>query len=1147
MRKSAVKRVTKTLLALVTLFISVPGFSQQDTVFWFAAPEISTSVGDNPIYLRFLTYNNASTVTVSQPANGGFSSITLNIPANDVDSINLTPFLSSIESPGADVVSNNGLKITSSSEITTFYELNATTNKEMFSLKGNKGLGTNFYTPFQKHWDNAVTTPGSFTSIDIVAAENGTTVLITPRTDIVGHPANVSYSITLNEGETYSARDINVSASSNLAGSIVSSDKPISITCFSGALSHSGCSSSMGDQITSADYAGTDFIIHKGNNDSERIYILGTQNGTNLSIDNSNTTSSLINWSETYEYVLSDTINYIHTSKPVYLWHATGSGCNLSGSQVPNLYCAGKYSNSFTRSSSDSLGLILYTRTGFEGMFEINGNSSLINSSSFELVPGTAGEYKVGMIYLSTTDIPLNSYNKVTNSGDIFGMGIINGANGNGSKYTYLSEFNSYPLVDAGNNAVTCANSNLNLSGIIGGGSVTGYWSGTGFGSFLLSSDSLINEYIPSPLDTLVSPIELILTSTGPCPVNKDTIIVTVEPSPIVNASADQTVCADNAIALLDGNISGGATTGEWSSLGTGTFTPNTSTLNTSYIPSPTDTLNGAVTLVLTATGFGSCNVETDTMVITITGAPTVEAGVDTIWVCSNNANVALSGSVSGPTTSGKWTTTGNGLFSPDNLLLITNYQPSPSDIISGEITLYLESTNNGTCSGAMDSVKVIFTESPVADAGINIIACVNENSVELQGAISGPTTTGIWSGGSGNYTSSETDLSASYSPTAAEILSGNLVLTLTSTNNNTCNSESDFLQIDFVAAPFSNFSATDVCLNEATDFNDASLPGYGTITNWEWDFDDTFTSSLQNYSHTYNSYGIFDVQLIVTTNVGCSDTVLIPVTVHELPVAGFTFEVSCTGSDVEISFIDASTTDLDSINTYVYDFGGQGSGSSNANPTQNFIGSDDFEITQIVTTYNGCIDSVVSIITIPERPQAGFYYNTTNGLNIGAEFDFIDTSFNAIDYFWDFGEGSTSNLQDPSNTYWVNGAYIVTQHVTGAFGCTDSTSILIKINTVTTEISTLIPNAISPNGDGKNDVWKLNFINLLYPDAAVQIFNRWGQQIFTSIGYQTPWDGTFDMELVPDGTYYYVINLNQESNPEPFTGTILVLKSVNK
>ena len=72
MTQSAIKIATKTFLVLVTLFNSVSAFSQQDTVFWFAAPEISTSVGDNPIYLRFLTYDNASTVTVSQPANGGF-------------------------------------------------------------------------------------------------------------------------------------------------------------------------------------------------------------------------------------------------------------------------------------------------------------------------------------------------------------------------------------------------------------------------------------------------------------------------------------------------------------------------------------------------------------------------------------------------------------------------------------------------------------------------------------------------------------------------------------------------------------------------------------------------------------------------------------------------------------------------------------------------------------------------------------------------------------------------------------------------------------------------------------------------------------------------------------------------------------------
>lgn len=1146
MNLTTAKIITILNLVIIAVFSSITGTTQQDTLFWFAAPEVSTSVGDNPIYLRFLTYNNASTITVSQPANIGFTSIVLNIPANDVDSIDLSPFLASIESPAADIVSNNGLKIASTSEITAFYELNTPSNKEMFSLKGNKGLGTNFYTPFQKYWNNSLTAPISFSSIDIIGSENGTTVLITPRTNVVGHPVNVSYSVNLNEGETYSVRDIDASALTSLAGSIVSSDKPISITCFSGALAHSGCTSSMGDQITSTDYAGTDFIIHKGNNDSERVYVLGIQNGTSISIDNNTTTNTLINWSETYEYILSDTLNYIHTSKPVYIWHATGSGCNLSGAQVPNLICAGRHSNSFTRSSNDSLGLLLYTTTGSEGMFEINGNPSLINASSFSVVPGTNGDFQVAMVYFNTTDVPLNSYNKVSNSGDVFGLAVLSGENGNGSKFAYLSEYKSYPFVDAGVDAVTCANSNLSLTGVVGGTSFTGYWSGNGFGSFLYNSDSLINEYIPSALDTLVSPLELILTSTGPCPVQEDTITLIVEPAPNVSASADQIVCSNNAITLLDGNVSGGASNGTWSSLGTGTFTPNTSTLNASYIPSPADKINGVATLILTATGIGDCNVETDTMVISITGAPIAEAGQDSIWVCSNNSNVILAGNISGPTTSGKWTTAGTGLFTPNNLALNTTYQPSTSDINSGEITLYLTSTINGTCSSDIDSIKVFFTPSPSVDAGINLIACVNEAMVELSGAINGPTSTGIWTGGLGNFLTSGTDLNALYSPTAAELSSGNMILTLTSTNNSTCNSESDFVQIDFVAAPTAIFSFTEVCLNNATSFNDFSLPGYGIITNWAWNFDNDSTSTSQNNILTYNTYGTFNVELITTTNVGCSDTAINAVNVFELPVAGFTYTGTCTNSHLVIDFTDISTSELDSIEGYLYDFDGQGQ-SNNQNPSQGFDGSGEFNITQIISTYSGCIDSAMTTIAIPEKAEAGFYYNTSNGLNVGAEFDFIDTSNNAVDYYWEFGEGSTSVLQDPSNTYWGNGEYIVIQYVTGVLGCTDSASVLINLSTVTSEISTLIPNAISPNGDGKNDVWKLDFINLLYPNATIDIFNRWGQNLFSSIGYQTPWNGRYNGELVPDGTYYYAINLNNETEPTTFTGAILVLKGVNK
>src|SRR3989338_1135774 len=223
-----------------------------------------------------MTYADPSDVVVSLPANGAFLPINLSIPANSIDSINLTPFLAQIESPGGNAVYNNGIKVTASERISAFYELKSPSHKELFSLKGNKSMGTNFYTPFQKFWNNTVTTPASFSSIDIVATQNNTTVLITPRTAVIGHAQDVTFTVILNEGETYSARDMNVSAASSLAGSIVSANKPIAVTLFSGSLGNLGCTSAMGDQITPENYTGRNFIVQTNTSNNDRLYILGT-------------------------------------------------------------------------------------------------------------------------------------------------------------------------------------------------------------------------------------------------------------------------------------------------------------------------------------------------------------------------------------------------------------------------------------------------------------------------------------------------------------------------------------------------------------------------------------------------------------------------------------------------------------------------------------------------------------------------------------------------------------------------------------------------------------------------------------------------------------------------------------------------------
>jgi gliding motility-associated-like protein len=1138
--------IKKIVVFLFCLFATVTGYTQIDTAFWFAAPDVSSAAnqGDFPVFLRFVTYSNPTVVTVSQPANGSFTPIVLSIPANSVDSINMTFYLASIENSPANVANNKGLKISATQPIGAMYELRATNNREYVSLKGSKALGTDFYTPFQTFWPNGSSTPQSFSSIEIVATEDGTTLLITPRTTVVGgHAANVSYTVALTKGQTFCVRDTNRTTATSLAGSIVSSNKPVTLTLFSGALNQSGTLSCLIDQITNSSYAGTDFVIRKGRGNNERVYVLSTQNNTNINFFGAATSNTVSNWSETKEYVITDSITYIKTSKPVYIWHVSGFGDKMSAAQVPNVYCAGTYNTAVTRTTTDSFALILYVRDGFQNQFTLNGNASLIPASAFATVPGTSGEFVCARIFYSNADVPVNSRIMVANAGDIFGLGMLSGNQTQGSAYAYFSEFNSYPFVNAGSDGVICANKTLSLTGLVGGGSVTGSWSTNGFGTFQNGNTGLLNTYLPSDLDTVISPIQIILTSTGPCPVKRDTIILDVTPGPIVSASADQLVCANNGVVTLNGSVQGASSTGIWSANGTGNFSPANTQLNGIYNLSAADTATGSVRFVLTATNIGTCNTETDTMFISITPAPNVNAGPASITVCSNNASVSLSGTVVGITSTGKWTTPGTGIFTPNNVLLNTTFQPSQADIIAAQTFVYLTSTNNGNCLPVKDSIRVIFTPSPYVDAGSNGFICFNDPDINLSGSISGATTTGVWSGGTGVFAPSSSNLLTSYFPTAAEFSAGSVMLTLTSTNNGICNADSDLVKIDFVPPPFANFSANNVCLGDPTNFVDFSLQGFGAVSQWLYDLGDGNTENQQNFAYTYAAPGTYTVNLIATSTIGCTDTMQRIIKVGAIPQVSFSDSLYCSGLFIFDQFTDNTTIITpDTIAQWYWDFGGQGA-STLQNPSNVYQNAGNYQVTLVATSGSGCTGSAVTLVTVPNRPNASFYYNTTPGFNVGASVSFLDSSSNAIYYSWFFGDGNSSTEINPTNIYFSNGTFNVTHVVSDDIGCSDTAKATVIITSVSNEITQLIPNAISPNGDGKNDEWKLPFVDLLYPKAAVEIYNVWGQKVFESEGYKSPWNGTFKGELLPMGNYYYILNLNDPKRPEIFKGAILLVR----
>jgi gliding motility-associated-like protein len=107
---------------------------------------------------------------------------------------------------------------------------------------------------------------------------------------------------------------------------------------------------------------------------------------------------------------------------------------------------------------------------------------------------------------------------------------------------------------------------------------------------------------------------------------------------------------------------------------------------------------------------------------------------------------------------------------------------------------------------------------------------------------------------------------------------------------------------------------------------------------------------------------------------------------------------------------------------------------------------------------------------------------------------------------------------------------------------CPSSTDTITIVTQICNELNPDFPTVITPNNDGKNDLFVINFLEQIYPDLQVTIFNRWGSVVFKSTGYEVPWDGTYNGEPLPMGTYFYRIELN-DSEEKVYTGPISIIR----
>jgi gliding motility-associated-like protein len=334
---------------------------------------------------------------------------------------------------------------------------------------------------------------------------------------------------------------------------------------------------------------------------------------------------------------------------------------------------------------------------------------------------------------------------------------------------------------------------------------------------------------------------------------------------------------------------------------------------------------------------------------------------------------------------------------------------------------------------------------------------------------------------------------------------------------------DTTFITVNLYYILAADFDFTAFCSGDAVEFYDASTSTFaGEIDTWDWDFGDSGFSSDQNPEHDYSIGGIYNVTLTVETDKGCIDEITLPVNLLSGPDADFTFDDVC--QNIEAAFDNTTTFPSDvTINSYSWSFG-DGETSGEENPAHYYDAPGSYNVTLIATSTNGCSDTITQTIEIGELPYANagedviltYLENyTLNGSGVGT-------------YYWtpviwvSDPTVANPNVQLPYTTTFV-------LQVTSPDGCIGYDTVTIFIEDITVAE---VPNAFTPNGDGLNDgIFVLNHSVALLLEYS--IYNRWGEQIFTTTDLTVGWDGTTNGREAEMGTYVYVlryIDLNDQT-----------------
>lgn len=319
------------------------------------------------------------------------------------------------------------------------------------------------------------------------------------------------------------------------------------------------------------------------------------------------------------------------------------------------------------------------------------------------------------------------------------------------------------------------------------------------------------------------------------------------------------------------------------------------------------------------------------------------------------------------------------------------------------------------------------FTASPTSGCAPLNVSFTNTSS----GA-----TSYLWNFGNSN-TSTQTSPSAVYST------AGTYTVTLTAYNGSS--STTHTVTITVFANPVASFttSALPSCAGNAVTFTSTSTLGSGAISTYAWDFGDGngTTTTTGTTSHVYTGGGTFPVNLIITDIHGCTNSVILSVSILAAPVASFTgAPLSNCNPPLSVNFTNTST----SIGTTTYNWNfGDGATSTSQNPSHTYTATGNYTVTLIVTQ-GGCADTLVLTNYVHIHNIVADFTSNVTAACVGTAVNFTDMSSPlSVSRTWNFGDGFTSGSANPTHVYNTAGTYTVSLlNATDPSGCTDSKTV---------------------------------------------------------------------------------------------------------